>query len=110
MSPEVAHSSPAIMRSIVVLPQPDGPSRHLTSPLPTSRSALSTATRPLPKRFVSFSSLISYIRLPSLPDGAERHPAQKLVLQQESDNDDGDDEECLDRGEKTPVHADLSAD
>ena len=35
MSPDVAHSSPAIMRNIVVLPQPDGPSRHITSPLPT---------------------------------------------------------------------------
>ena len=27
-SPEVGSSSPAIMRSVVVLPQPDGPSRH----------------------------------------------------------------------------------
>jgi hypothetical protein len=31
-SPDVARSSPAIIRSVVVLPQPDGPSRHSTSP------------------------------------------------------------------------------
>ncbi len=30
--PEVGSSSPAIMRSVVVLPQPDGPSRQKNSP------------------------------------------------------------------------------
>ena len=43
MSPEVAVSSPAIIRSVVVLPQPEGPSRQTTSPAPTSRSTASTA-------------------------------------------------------------------
>ena len=35
MRPEVGSSSPAIMRSVVVLPQPDGPSRQKNSPSPT---------------------------------------------------------------------------
>ena len=42
-SPAVARSSPAIMRRVVVLPQPDGPSRQTTSPAATDRSASRTA-------------------------------------------------------------------
>ena len=44
-SPAVARSSPAIMRSVVVLPQPDGPSRQTTSPAATDRSASRTAVK-----------------------------------------------------------------
>ena len=44
ISPAVADSSPAIMRKVVVLPQPEGPSRHTTSPASTARSTASTAT------------------------------------------------------------------
>src|SRR5438105_985761 len=35
--PEVGSSKPAIMRSTVVLPQPDGPRKDTNSPAPTSR-------------------------------------------------------------------------
>src|ERR1700747_3643776 len=42
--PEVGCSKPAISRRVVVLPQPDGPSREKNSPLATVRSMLSTAT------------------------------------------------------------------
>ena len=42
--PEVGCSKPAISRSVVVLPQPDGPSSEKNSPLSTVRSMLSTAT------------------------------------------------------------------
>src|SRR5438067_10620441 len=41
--PEVGCSNPAISRKVVVLPQPDGPSREKNSPLATVRSMLSTA-------------------------------------------------------------------
>src|SRR5262249_48869494 len=51
ISPASGVSKPATMRSVVVLPQPDGPSRAISSPSRTSRSSLSTATT-LPKRFV----------------------------------------------------------
>src|SRR5690606_30025196 len=40
----------AIQRSNVVLPQPDGPSRHTSSPAATSRETLSSAVK-APKRF-----------------------------------------------------------
>ena len=35
--PEVGNSSPAIMRKVVVLPQPDGPSRQKNSPSSTTK-------------------------------------------------------------------------
>ena len=48
MRPAEFCSSPATMRSVVVLPQPDGPSSVTNSPGSTDRSILLTATT-LPK-------------------------------------------------------------
>ena len=48
--PRSAARSPAIIRSVVVLPEPDGPSIEKNSPSRTSRSIPSTATTS-PKRF-----------------------------------------------------------
>src|SRR6201996_4136208 len=58
MSPEVGRSKPAIRRSVVVLPQPDGPSREKNSPDAIWRSIASTATTSS-KRFSSASSRTS---------------------------------------------------
>jgi hypothetical protein len=44
MEPESGCSNPAIMRSVVVLPHPEGPSSEKNSPGPMSRSIPSTAT------------------------------------------------------------------
>src|SRR5690242_204939 len=52
MVPEVGVSSPATMRRVVVLPQPEGPSRAKNEPVGTSRSRSSTAVK-APKCFVS---------------------------------------------------------
>src|SRR5947208_6097506 len=46
MRPEVGVSKPASMRSSVVLPQPEEPSRAKTSPLAMSTETLSTARWP----------------------------------------------------------------
>src|SRR5262245_10560930 len=53
MSPSVGNSCPPIMRSVVVLPQPDGPSSTTYSPWSMCRSTSSTATVPPGKTFVS---------------------------------------------------------
>src|SRR5512145_925583 len=50
MAPYVASPSPAISRSAVLFPQPDGPSRLTNSCSPTSRSKRSSASTPLPNR------------------------------------------------------------
>src|SRR3954449_481630 len=64
IAPEVGVSSPATMRSVVVLPQPDGPSSAKKDPRGTSRSSSLTAVKP-PNVFVtSRSRRPSYVVAP----------------------------------------------
>ena len=66
--PAVISSSPAIMRSSVDLPQPDGPTRTRNSPLATDSVTESTARTPPAKSFVtSSSSDLRHRRPPSRP-------------------------------------------
>ena len=60
MLPSVGVSRPAIMRSVVVLPQPEGPSSVMNALDSMVRFRLSTATN-LPKRLVTFFRMISGI-------------------------------------------------
>src|SRR5205085_12476195 len=53
MLPASGHSRPAMMRSSVVLPEPEGPSSASSSPLSTRRSTLSSAVKS-PKRLTMF--------------------------------------------------------
>ena len=46
ISPASGSRKPAIMRNVVVLPQPDGPSRQTNSPCSTDRLMPSTETTP----------------------------------------------------------------
>ena len=59
---EVGSSSPAIMRSVVVLPQPEGPSMTKNSPSSTVKFESLTATKS-PKALCRFSTRISAIAL-----------------------------------------------
>src|SRR5450755_3568841 len=47
ISPEVGCSSPATQRSVVVLPQPEGPSKTTISPAGTAKLTPSIAGRPI---------------------------------------------------------------
>ena len=62
--PDVGSSSPATIRRVVVLPQPDGPSRAKKDPRGIVNVRSSTATKS-PNRFVTLSSCRS--PLPSSP-------------------------------------------
>src|SRR2546430_6324889 len=66
MSPPSTEEKPAIMRSSVVLPQPDGPSSVKSSPSPISSETRSTAVA-APNRLVTSRSAI-LIRSRFLPD------------------------------------------
>src|SRR5829696_6202633 len=74
ISPEVGCSSPATQRSVVVLPQPEGPSRTTISPAGTAKLTPSTAGRPIANclrrsvtsRVAVIGSMISVMRR-SLP-------------------------------------------
>src|ERR1700686_3525438 len=66
ISPEVGCSSPATQRRVVVLPQPEGPSRTTISPAGTAKLTPSTAGRPIAnclRRSVT-SSVVVMILLP----------------------------------------------
>ena len=52
--PEVVSSKPATMRSVVVLPQPEGPRRVMNSPGAMSRLMRSTAVTSLPRLAKTF--------------------------------------------------------
>ena len=54
--PELIFSSPAIIRSAVDFPQPDGPTRIRNSPSSTVSDRSSTATAPPGKTFVTPSN------------------------------------------------------
>ena len=60
--PAVTSSRPAIIRSSVDLPQPDGPTRTRNSPLPIVSETSSTATTPPEKTLVTLSRTISDTR------------------------------------------------
>src|SRR3989441_6602280 len=62
MRPEVGSSRPAIIRSVVVFPHPDGPSRQKKSPSGTVKVEPRTATKSV-KALCSFSTRISAIAL-----------------------------------------------
>src|SRR4051794_26716135 len=88
-SPEVACSKPAMMRSKVVLPQPEAPTRQMNSPRVTVRSTwLSAATRCVPI-WNSFETLETWsaIGLPAVvPVSAMLDvPAQQSVVERDHD-------------------------
>src|SRR6266478_959597 len=76
--PDVGNSRPAIMRSVVVLPQPEGPSRQKNSPLRTVNVESRTAVKS-PKAFCKFSTRISAMVLIGKlgHDHEQRGPGQR---------------------------------
>ncbi len=69
ISPLVGSIRRLIIRSVVVLPQPEEPSRTVISPVGISRSRLPTATVPSGYCFVTS---LSVIKAGILPDDATR--------------------------------------
>src|SRR5215469_3534241 len=63
ISPSLGCSNPAIIRSDVVLPQPDGPSSDRNSPLRTFKLTALTAVSE-PNRLVTARNSTSYALLP----------------------------------------------
>src|SRR5581483_11759931 len=59
MVPVVGSSNPAIIRMVVVLPQPDGPSREKNSPSAMVRSSPATAVTTPPRAWNSLTTPVS---------------------------------------------------
>ena len=82
MVPPLASSSPAISRSSVDLPQPDGPTKTTNSPSSMTRS-ISGMMAVDPKDFETFLSVMFPIFPPlavALLHGAEGQAAHQLLL------------------------------
>src|ERR1017187_142680 len=93
MDPDVTSSSPATIRSAVVLPQPDGPTRTSSSPSSIWRSSDCTAVVPSGYCLVTESSTIRDTFPASLPSSpgslahAESEPLDQVPLEDQVHGD-----------------------
>jgi hypothetical protein len=76
--PAVGVSSPAIILSVVVLPQPEGPSRQTNSPSPISRLRSETAVKS-PNFLVTPSNLTEAMKPQALMPPKNRKPNFQLT-------------------------------
>src|SRR5882724_6794856 len=81
---------PAIMRSSVDLPQPDGPTKTTNSPFSIARS-MPLIARSGPKNFSTPLSWRNAMVENSLLDGTEGQALDQLLLAEPADHDDGRD-------------------
>src|SRR3954452_18355907 len=86
ISPEVKSSRPAIRRSNVDLPQPEGPTKTMNSPFLMSRLAPGMMTTS-PKALRTFLRVIS----PILLHRSECEAAYELLLREPAQDQDGRD-------------------
>src|ERR1035437_896713 len=86
ISPLVTDSSPAIIRSAVVLPQPDGPTRHMNSPWATSRLTESSESAPLPAYCLVSSLRVTLDIGPHSFDGTREDATDEVTLEGEEDD------------------------
>src|SRR5918994_2790151 len=89
-SPSLMSSSPAIIRSAVDFPQPEGPTRIMNSPSAISRSMSLTASKPSPNRFQTPFMTISAIATLLTLDGACGQPGDDAALEEQDEDDDRD--------------------
>src|SRR3954468_3859167 len=87
-SPSEISSSPAIIRSAVDFPQPEGPTRIMNSPSWMSRSMSLTASKPSAKVLVTPSRTISDIGWLLSLDGAGGEPGDDSALEDEDEEND----------------------
>src|SRR5215216_5928751 len=81
-SPSVMSSRPAIIRSAVDFPQPDGPTRMTNSPSPISRFMCLTASKPSGYRLTTSSNSISAMCSASPPDPFVRRFLPASILRE----------------------------
>src|SRR5665213_693214 len=86
ISPLVTDSSPAIMRSAVVLPQPDGPTRQTNSPCATSRLTESSESAALPAYCLVNSLKVTLDIGPHSFDGTRYDATDEVTLEGEEDD------------------------
>src|SRR5690349_18801839 len=103
-SPAETVSSPAMMRSSVVLPQPEGPTKTQNSPSFTSRS-MSRRISTVPKDLQMPRSVTSGMAISPRPllDRTGRKAAHKLAREQDIEHEDRRDREGERGDHRVPV-------
>src|SRR4051794_38426688 len=79
-------SSPASIRSAVVLPEPDGPTSTMNSPSAISSDSERTAST-APKRFQTSANVTRAISGPLALHRPGQHPADEVALQEHVEHD-----------------------
>src|ERR1700745_3425102 len=109
-SPELMSSRPAIMLSVVDLPQPDGPPRMTNSPSAMSSFMPLTASAPAGKRLVMSLRTISATGLSFVPLALDRpgcQPRDDPALEEQHEDDDGNGDDYRRRGDRPGRHGEL---
>ena len=93
-SPEVMSSSPTIIRRVVDLPQPDGPTKIMNSPSAMSRLMSLTALKPSPYSLTMCLRVMLAITVcspsrGSALDGTRGEAGDDAALEDEDENDHG---------------------
>src|SRR5262245_50552685 len=95
MRPPVASSRPAISRSSVDLPQPDGPTKTTNSPSSISRSTEGMIVTSPNDFFTPFRTILPLMPMPpdyrSSFDRSEGKAAHQLPLREPAEHQDGHD-------------------
>src|SRR5579875_305064 len=108
ISPEVSSSRPATMRSVVVLPQPDGPTKTTNSSSEISRLMPFTAGSPPSKTLTILRSETCAMRLLSFFSPGSK--AGHVVIHQKHINDHGRSSSHQGRSHNFAPHVDVTAD
>src|SRR6185369_15106707 len=103
MQPRSTVSSPAIMRSSVVFPQPEGPRSVTNFRLGNVRVTLSR-TRTLPKLLSIFSSATSMEWITSALHSTGTKPGDEMTLQGHEQDCHWDSHEHACRHQQSPIH------
>src|SRR5262245_23563737 len=107
MRPRLTDSRPAIIRRVVLLPQPDGPTRTRNSPSAMVRSRAWTAVWPLGYTFSTWSSRIAAIGSPL--HGPRRQPGDDAALEDQHQQGHGRGRHGGRRQDLAPGHLVLAA-
>src|SRR3954454_12078332 len=101
-SPSEMSSSPAIIRSAVDFPHPDGPTRIISSPSRISRFMCLTASKPSGYRLTTSSNSISAMwgRLLSALDRARGQAGDDALLEEQDQEDQRNGDDHRRRGDR----------
>src|SRR5215475_5150516 len=105
--PALTSSSPAIIRSKVDFPQPDGPTSTMNSPSAMARS-MPCRTLTAPKDLLTPVMSIDAMAIPSALHRAGGEPPHEIFLDQDEEQEGGDERDHPRRHHLAEIHRELA--